>query len=151
MPQPPRTLSALLLLGALAQPALAAESAKERAIEYRQGLMEVLGWNLKAMAEVVKGEAPYDKAAFARHARDLASAAQLDLLKGFPEDSVSDESDAKDEIWLQWQAFSDRFRTLQEESGKLAALSASGDLEKIRPQFQETAAACKGCHQEFKK
>jgi cytochrome c556 len=138
-------------MGTLALPTLAAESAKERAIDYRQGLMEVFGWNLTALGAVIKGEAPYDKAVFERHARDLASAAQLDVLKGFPEDSVSDESDAKDEIWLQWPLFGDKYRALQEETDKLARVSASGDLEKIRPQFQETAAACKGCHKEFKK
>lgn len=144
-------LTSFLLLGAITLPAQGGESAKERAIEYRQGLMEVFKWNLSAMGEVIKGEAPFDKISFERHARDLASATQLDLLRGFPEDSLSDESDAKDEIWLQWQEFGAKLRALQEQGSKLAAVAATGDLEQIRPQFQDTAATCKGCHKEFRK
>ena len=128
----------------------AAESPKEKAVEYRHGVMEVFSWNLSAMGEMVKGEAPYEKAGFERHARDLANAAQLDVLKGFPEDSVTEESEAKDEIWLQWKEFTDKFRNLQEQTVKLAEASASGDMDKIRPQLKETADACKGCHRQFK-
>lgn len=151
MRNPCPILASLLLLGAAALTAQAGESAKERAIDYRQGLMEVFSWNLSAMGDVIKGEATYDRETFERHARDLASAAQLELLRGFPEDSVSDESDAKDEIWLQWPEFIAKYRALQEESGKLAAVSSSGDLEKIRPQFERTAASCKGCHKDYRK
>lgn len=126
------------------------ESAKEKAVEYRHGVMEVFSWNLSAMGSMVKGETPYEKAVFERHARDLANAAQLDLLSGFPEDSVTDESDAKDEIWLNWKEFTEKFQNLQTQSAKLVEVSASGDMEKIKPQFKEAADACKGCHREFK-
>jgi cytochrome c556 len=145
------TLGGVLMVGAAAMQAQGGESPTERAIEYRRGMMEVFSWNLSAMGDVVKGEAPYDKAVFARHARDLAHATDLDLLKGFPEDSVNDESDAKDEIWLQWKEFAAKFRKLQEESAKLAKVSAAGNLEKIKPQFKETAETCKACHKDYRK
>ena len=71
-------LTCAALLGAGAQTAFAGDL--ERTLEYRQGLMEVFSWNMKAMGAMMKGEAPYDQAAFARHAGDLAKATSLDLL-----------------------------------------------------------------------
>lgn len=143
-------LGTALVLGASSAMAQEGEALTKQ-IDYRQAVMEVFSWNLSAMGDTVKGEVPYDKASFERHAQDLASATRLDVLKGFPDDSVSDDSDAKDEIWLQWNEFADKFRALQDEAAKLAEVSASGDIEKIKGQFKETAGTCKACHKAFKK
>jgi cytochrome c556 len=66
----------------------------EKAVDYRQGVMNVFAYNVTSMGDMVKGKTAFDAAAFGRHAKDLAAAAQLDVLAGFPEDSINDESDA---------------------------------------------------------
>ena len=78
-------------------------SGHSKAIEYRQSIMNIYGWNLKAMGAIVKGKIPYDPAAFAVYSSDLIAASNLNLLSGFPEDSDEDETDAKSEIWLDWE------------------------------------------------
>ena len=120
-------------------------------IEYRQGVMEVFSWNLSAMASMVKGETPFDPAAFKGYATDLATASSLNVLKGFPEDSLGDESDAMPEIWLNWSDFEAKYKTLKEATAKLSEVAATGDEAAMRAQFKESAGACKGCHRDFKR
>jgi cytochrome c556 len=120
-------------------------------IEYRQGVMEVFSWNLTGMAAMVKGEAPFDAAVFKGYATDLATATSLNLLKGFPEDSLSDDSEAREDIWLNWAEFQARYKALKEATTKLAEVAAAGDEGAMRAQFKDTAGTCKACHRDFKR
>jgi cytochrome c556 len=120
-------------------------------IEYRQGVMAVLSWNLTAMGSMVKGETHFDPAAFKGYATDLATASSLNVLRGFPEDSLGDESDAMPEIWLNWSDFEGKYKALKEAAAKLSEVAATGDEAAMRAQFKEAAGACKGCHRDFKR
>ncbi len=127
-----------------------ADDSVEKAVDYRQGLMNVLAYNVTSMSAMVKGKVEFDTAAFARHAKDLGAAARLDGLAGFPEDSINDESDASDTIWLDWDKFQEKFKALQEQSAKLAEVAEGGDEAAMKEQFGATAKTCKGCHDDFK-
>lgn len=142
------TLTIALVLPIYAQ---AHDDATDRAVEYRQGLMEVLGWNMKAMAAMLKGKQPFDQATFARRARDLNAAAHLDMLAGFPEDSVSDESDAKDEIWLDWENFTAKLDALRTKSEALAAAAAKGEKGALGGALSDVGKACKSCHKAYRR
>ncbi|MET0091105.1 MAG: cytochrome c, partial [Candidatus Thiodiazotropha sp.] len=85
----------------------------EKAVEYRQGAMEVYSWNMKGMGDMMKGEKPYDAARLAVMAKDLETATQLDLLSGFPSDSESDDSDALPDIWLDFDDFKSKYEDLR--------------------------------------
>ena len=122
----------------------------ERAVDYRQGLMNVFAYNVTSMGDMVKGEVDFEPAVFAAHAKDLASAASLDLLGGFPVDSVNEDSDASETVWLDWEQFQQRHKALQEQSAKLAEVAAGGDEAAMKEQFGATAKTCKGCHDDFK-
>ncbi len=147
------TTAALLTLGAALPTAATAGEADrvEQAIEYREGVMEVLGWNMKRMSAMLKGAEPWDGATFARRARDLNAAAHLDLLAGFPEDSVSDESDARDEIWLDWEKFTAGLDRLRERSARLAEVATGNDRQAMARALGEVGKSCKGCHKAFRK
>lgn len=144
-------LPAGLVLAAALLPASLSAAMPEDAIEYREAVMEVFSWNLSSMGAMVKGDAPFDPAAFQGYVSDLATASHLNVLKGFPEDSVSDDSDAKDEIWLDWAGFEAKYMAFKEAAAKLSEVSAGGDEAAMREQFSETAATCKACHKAFKK
>jgi len=151
MPNRHRLTAAALVFAASALPVSLLAGMPEDAVAYRQGAMEVFSWNLSRMGAMVKGEVPFDAAAFKGYASDLATAASLRVLAGFPEDSVSDDSDAKDEIWLNWADFETKYKGLKEAAAKLSEVAAGGDEKAMREQFKETAAACKACHKEYKK
>ena len=130
---------------------LAEEPPKERAIKYRQSAMTLVGSNFKPMGDMLKGEIPYDREAFARYAADLGAVASIDILRGFPEDSEGEGSKAKGEIWLSWDTFSERLEAFKTETAKLAeVVAAGGDSGAIKQQFSATAKTCKNCHDDFK-
>src|SRR5690606_35362136 len=92
---------ALVILGlaTLVAGTAAAAVKPETAIHYRQAAYTMIGWNFGPMAQMVRGKAPWDATAFARHAERVAMLAPQ-LLEGFPESSGSGaETEAKPEIW----------------------------------------------------
>jgi len=127
-----------------------ADDAVEKVVDYRQGPLNVYAFNAPSMGDMVKGKNEFDAAVCARHAKDLAAAARLDALVGFPEDSVNDESDASDTIWLDWDEFQKKHKALREQTGKLAEVAIGGDEAAMKEQFGKTAKTCKGCHDDFK-
>ena len=122
----------------------------ERAIEYRQGFMNILNFNAKAMGEMLKGERPFEQAAFAAHAGDLARATQLNLLGAFPEDSDSGETDAMAEVWMEPDDFKQKFSDLQAAAKSLDKAATGGDKAAIGSAYKDLGQACKSCHKKFK-
>ncbi len=122
----------------------------EKAVEYRQGVMEVFGWNLKGMSAMMKGAKPYDAGRFAGMAKDLETATQLDLLSGFPIDSESDESDALPDIWLDFDDFKSKYEDLRVAAKALNAAVAGGDKASIGAALKDTGGRCRACHKKFK-
>jgi len=123
----------------------------EQAVEYRQAVMNVVGWNFKHMGAMVKGKTEFDQAAFAAYANELQAATQLNLLSGFPEDSDdSDETAAKAEIWMDWEDFQQKLKDLQQQATALAKVAAAGDEAATKKQFGDTGKTCKACHKAYK-
>jgi cytochrome c556 len=143
--------AAALIPFTLAWAPVALAGPTEDAIEYRQAVMGVYSFNAGQMAAMAKGKIPFDDATFQVFAKDLAAAASLDMLAGFPDDSVSEDSDAKDEIWLNWADFESKLEDLRTQSAKLAEVAASGDEAAMKAQLDETRGTCKACHDDYKK
>lgn len=119
-------------------------------IEYRQSVMTIYSWNLKQMGAMLKGKVPFDAAVFRARAGDLAKATQLELLLGFPEDSDEGETDARADIWLDFEDFEQKYQNLQSE-GELLNKAASGeDQAQLKAAFGDVGEACKACHKAYK-
>ena len=146
-----RKLLFTLVIGLLYAPLWAHEEGFERAIEYRTGVMEVFAWNMHQMGQMIKGKQNHDPARFSAWARDLNAASQLDLLAGFPEDSdAGDDTDARAEIWLDWENFVAKLDALRKATDKLAKISNSADMNELKTGFQAVGKACKSCHKAFR-
>ena len=144
-------LATLVLLAASGSGLAHEQSPAERAIEYRQSVYHVIAWNLAPMGAVMKGKAPYDKDAFALAASRIATLAPM-LPEGFPAGSyVAGKTDAKPELWQDPTEFARLMKNLATRSAALAEIARSGDLEKIRPAFEDLTKACKACHEKFRK
>lgn len=141
------TISALA--ASLLSSVAAAQAKPEDAIKYRQGVYRVIGWNFGPMAAMVKGEKPYDKEAFARHAATVDFVGRL-AHEGFTPGSDKGDTKAKPEAWSKPDDFKAKFTKLNEETAKLAAISKSGSFDEIKKQFGATGAACKACHDQYK-
>lgn len=144
-------LATVLLLLTCGSPLAHETSPAERAIEYRQSVYHVIAWNFTTMSAAIQGKAPYDKDAFALAASRIATLAPM-LPEGFPAGSfVAGKTDAKPELWREPADFAQLMKDLASRSGALAEIAKSGDLEKIRPAFDDLAKACKACHKKYRK
>lgn len=130
--------------------AVAANVKPEEAVEYRQSVYTVIRWNFKPIGDMVKGQIPFDAAAVARHAAFLEMLSKMPL-EGFVPGSDVGETEAKPEIWKNWSEFEGYMRKFQEETAKLSQAAKTGDPEAIKTQFNNTAKACKNCHDKFRK
>jgi cytochrome c556 len=126
------------------------DAAVERAVEYRQAVMTILNRNMKLMGAMMKGYLPYDAKTFSRLAKDLDATANLDVLAGFPQGSINDESDAKHDIWRNVEDFEQKYYKMQSAADDVRLAAESGDQAKIKPVFYELAKACKACHKAYK-
>lgn len=146
-------LTGIMLGASLLTAAYASGPKPEDVVDYRQSVFNIIGWNFKPMAAMVKGEIPFDATAVARHAQyvDLMSKAALEsFAKGSGPDEV-DDTDAKADIWTNWDKFEVAMKNFQQESAKLAEVAKGGDEAAIKAQFGKTAETCKACHKEFRK
>ena len=136
----------------LAALAFAHDSTKpDEAIEYRQGLMSVIGWNFGPLSAMVKGKHPFDAADFAKHAGRVANLSDQ-ILEGFPKGSdKGGKTDAKPEIWANWEDFQSKAKDLDTQAKLLADVVKANDEAKDKEQFKKVAAACKACHEKYKK
>jgi cytochrome c556 len=124
----------------------------EDAIQYRQSVMFLIGQHFyDRMATVVKGQSPYDKAAFEQNA------AIVDTLATLPWEAFMVPGTDKGKTGLKSSAFKEKEKFMQDakkmqaETAKLAETAQSGNLDAIKTQFGETAKSCKSCHDDFRK
>lgn len=145
-------LKKFALASALATLSISAAQAQvkpEDVIKYRQGAYKVIGWNMGPMAAMVKGEMPYNKEAFARHAEIVAFVGKL-TMEGFKPGTEKGDTKVKPEAFTKMDDFKSKMNKMNEESAKLAAISKTGSLDDIKKQFGATGATCKACHDDYK-
>ncbi len=128
----------------------AAQTKPEDIIKYRQSVYKVMLWNFGPMGAMVKGDKPYDKDAFARHALILSQVSPL-VMEGFAVGSDKGaETKAKPDIWEKSAEFKEKMDNMVGETKKLSTVASSGSFDEIKKQFGATGKACKACHDEFK-
>jgi cytochrome c556 len=105
----------------------------------------------KAISDETRKGTP-DKAAIAASAAKLKALA-ADLPTWFPKGSGPETglpTAAKPEVWTDADGFEAAAAKLQDETAKLAAVSAGGDMDAIKVQVRATAGACKNCHDKYR-
>ncbi len=117
---------------------------------YRQSLYAILGANMGPMSSMIKGEIPWDDARFKGFADDLAMAAQLNYMRGFPDGSQGGQTRAKPGIWDNKADFEAKLNDLREASAALAEAAGGTDKKAIMEAFKATGGTCKACHDEYK-
>ncbi|MDY6943932.1 MAG: cytochrome c [Pseudomonadota bacterium] len=118
-------------------------------VHYREGVFGVTGWHFTHMADMVKGKTPYDAELFAQKASWVHTMSGM-VEEGFPKGSFKKGSDAKKEIWENWEDFQSKLSDFQKESASLAEISQGNDWDAIKKQFMATANTCKACHDDYR-
>jgi cytochrome c556 len=122
----------------------------ERVIHYRQSAMAMIGWNFGPLVTMVKGKTPFDAKEFSRRA-DRLEFLGPQLQEGFAKGSDRGaETDAKAEIWTEFEDFRAKLDDYVNESKKLAEVARNGSEAEMKEQFKKTAEACKACHDKYR-
>lgn len=117
-------------------------------VKERMDLMETQKDAMKVLGDMAKGKVPFDAAKAGAAATEIeTTAAKIPEL--FPEGTVGHPSEAKPEIWTQW----DKFTTDAEELATAAAAlktALEGDAPEWQAKFKGVIDACKTCHKTFR-
>lgn len=137
---------AAVLCVAVAGTALA-HSKAQGIVKERMDLMSVLGDNMKIMAGMVRGQVAYDPETFRAAATVLFEHSGEAMTVLFPTDSLDSPTEARAEIWADWDRFAGLASDLEIRAVEVA--NASG-AELPLEAFNNMAQTCSACHQEYR-
>ena len=146
-----QSLVTLVVLGLSCTLSLAVVQAQsdEAFIEYRQKVMQGISANMGAIGGILKNKLPYGSH-IATHASEINMLSKL-IEAAFKKESTAGKTDAKPEIWQDWDKFVAAAKAMGEESGKLAEVARTGDMDAIGAQVKALGKSCGDCHKPFRK
>jgi cytochrome c556 len=137
------------LAAALASTAFA-QVRPDRAIKYRQGIMQAQSWNLGFLAAMVRGEQPYDQAKFLHHATALEQVSHMAWEGYLPGSDQGAPNRAKPEIWKDAGKFKQAHEAFEAATPKLVAAAKVGTLDAVKGPFNDVIKTCDNCHDSFR-
>lgn len=111
----------------------------------RKDLMKSMGGAAKTLGGMAAGEVAYDAAA-AEAAKQTMIAAAAEIEAKFTTNAEDPASEAKPEIWANWDAFLVKAKGLGDAAGALDVASA----ESIGAGMGGIGGACKACHTDYR-
>lgn len=139
----------LLALCLVVSLATAQAQSDEAFLVYRQKLMQGQGASMGAISQIVKNKLPFS-GHIATHAHDINRLSKL-IADAFEKKITEGKTDAKPEVWQDWDKFVEAAKKLESESAKLAQIATGGDMAAIGAQVKAVGKSCGGCHKPFRK
>jgi len=121
----------------------------EAFVQYRQKVMMSNGANMGAIGDILKNKLPYQSHITA-HAEEIQRMSIL-IPDTFKKDVADGKTDAKPEIWKEWDKFTAAANDMGREAAELAKVAQSGNMEAISAQVKKLGDACGACHKPFRK
>ena len=118
-------------------------------LTHRQKVMQAVGGHMGAIGAVMKNKLPYTDT-IAAHAQALQMSSTV-IEDAFRKEITEGKTDAKPDVWQDWEKFTTAAKKMGEESGKLAKVAQSGDMAAIGAQVKALGKSCGGCHKPFRK
>jgi len=117
-------------------------------VKERMDLMDTQKDAMKVLGGMAKGQVPFDaaKAAEAAHEIEKTAAKIPDL---FPEGTGGHPSEAKPEVWTQWDKFTADAETLTKAAAALK-VALEGEAPEWKAKFTDVVDGCKTCHKTFR-
>jgi cytochrome c556 len=112
----------------------------------RSDLMRVVGKNTGVLGDMAGGKAPYDMAAAEAAKAAIIEAAGMVEASFMEEGGADPASEAKPEIWANWDDFLVKAKALGDAAGAMDVASA----ETIGAGMGALGGACKDCHTSYR-
>jgi len=125
------------------------------AIEARQAVMILRGWNAGPLFAMAKGDIEYDAEFAAALANNLKAELAMNNGRMWPEgthndsDDYFDETRALPEIWSTYPAVADAGKAYVTAVDALAEQAGNG-LDALRSTIGDVGDSCQGCHDDFR-
>lgn len=129
----------------IAGAAFAEVEATDPTVIARQDLMKTIGKNVKTLGDMAGGKADFDAAAAAA-AKDAIVAASAEIGAKFEMQAEDPGSEAKPEVWTNWEDFMKKAGAL---NAAATALDASS-LDNVKAGMGAVGGACKDCHTTYR-
>jgi len=137
----------LLLSLCLALPFASAQAQSDEAfLQYRQKLMQTIGATMGSIGQILKNKLPFS-GHIATHANDLNQLSKL-IPDAFKKKITAGRTDAKPNVWKDWDKFVAASKQLGKESAKLAKVTSRADMA---AKMKVVGASCGGCHEPFRR
>ncbi len=131
--------------------AASAQAKPEDVIKFRQGSFQVIGWHVRALGGMAKGQIPYDQAEFTRNAEIVAMMSTVVPHAFAPGSDKGAQTRARPEIWSDAAGFKKVMDNFQAEATKLAQVAkTAGSVDQIRGQFGALSKSCGACHDNYR-
>lgn len=131
--------------------AVAMADEKDDSVMQRQAVMKSVGTHFGAIKSILTGGG--DVTSVAGHASAISGLAGV-VPTMFPEGTSLDdgfETEAKADIWSDWEGFLAAAEKVEAEAAKLAEIAETGDAQAATAQFAMVGKeGCSGCHTTFR-
>ncbi len=117
-------------------------------VKERMDLMETQKDAMKVIGAMAKGQVPFEAGAAASAAKEIETTSK-EIPDLFPEGTGGHPSEAKPEVWTQWDKFTGDADGL-ETAAKDLAMALEGEAPDWKAKFKGVIDACKTCHKTFR-
>lgn len=121
----------------------------EAFIQYRQKVMTSNGANMGAIGDILKNKLPYQNH-IQVHAQEIQRMSTV-IADAFKKEAAAGKTDAKPEIWKEWDKFAAAADAMGREAAQLATVAQGGNMEAIGAQVKKLGDACGNCHKPYRK
>lgn len=125
--------------------AIAKEGVQDPTVKARMDVMGLNAQNTKILGDMAGGKADFDATA-AEAAKVALAAAAADIAAKFEPEADDPVSEARPDIWMNWEGFSEKAVALESAVGALDVSS----LESLQGGMAAIGGACKACHSDFR-
>jgi cytochrome c556 len=144
--------SSVVVSAALAQEARSPEQQAQAAVDTRQGLQKVMGFEMAPLGAMLKNKQPYDAATVAKAATNIANLGAMQ-----PEIFATDtrkfnlKTKAREGIWTNKSDFDAKSNDLVKAAREAAMVAQSGgDKDAMKKALLGIGKGCAGCHDNFR-
>lgn len=144
--------SSVAVTAALAQDAQSPEQQAQAAVDTRQGLQKVMGFEMAPLGAMLKNKQPYDAAVIAKAATNIANLGSMQ-----PEIFSADtrkfnlKTKAREGIWTNKSDFDAKSNDLVKAAKEAAMVAQSGaDKDAMKKSLLGIGKGCAGCHDNFR-
>ena len=127
--------------------AFAHSGVKDKNVKERMMLMKEMANNTKIIGQMLKGKTSFD-ANEAKLALERLSSLSLETPEVFKINATDPKSEAKSNIWDEFDEFTKLSKDLAETTEVLAG--SVGTINDLRPALKRVSSGCKACHSKYR-